>query len=684
MKVTRIPKTIICAITLIICTVFATLSGLALLYHIDNKYKAKAEIPQEHAAALPSDGVSFLVDGWEFYPDRLLMPEEFSVETAMPRYTVWAGEYPNLSLFHADGNPYGTATYRLRLKGEGMAALYLQEPLCAARVFADGRDLGGPGEVGTGEAAAEAAFRGKAAYSAGYRPLIRDTVYSFPVNGEAELVIQTSNYSHYYGGLWFPPAVGSVDSIHHLAASRMIFYGFLCFFSLALSLFCIVLWFGRKEQRDPGAFWFGLLCLTFGLRICYPFFRLWGVPFVRPLYALEDGAALCGIYCAVRISLFLFMPEQNDRRQVRLICGTASTLSLGMCGVGIVVPLLVLPAFPGFLPWYGPLISCYKLLAALFLIFSAACGCVLGTPSAGPVLAAVTANGVCLFFGAITVGQFEPVTGGWPEEYGAFCMVLAFAVLMVRRSRAMAAENLRLTGHLREEVDVKTRHLTRLLEERGQLMAELGHDMKSPLTSLSNMAQIIRLNDIMLDQDAREKMQGIEEKCSILAARLQSIQELAGESSMLPCMEPVSLNQFLADFYRSNRPVVEMTGPDFFCDLTPLPCKVMADSGKLTRALENLVFNAGEFTPPDGKILLSLERGQDHAVIRVTDTGCGIPETELSKVFKRFYTTRAGEGGQGLGLAITRAIVLEHGGEINVDSVVGDGTTFIICLPLVL
>ena len=675
MEKKKFPQTVTRVIVLMICAAFLALSGLAILYRVDNKYTAKTGMVQEHVTLLPANGAAFLVDGWELYPDRMLTPHDFSDKAPSPRYTVWAGEYPNLSLFHTDGNPYGAATYRLRIKGEGMAALYLQEPLCAARVFVDGRDLGGPGEVGdVYEAGGADMDRGQAG---SYRPLIRDTVYSFPVDGEAELIIQTANYSHYYGGLWFPPAIGSVDSVAHMAASRMVFYGVFCFGSLALSLFCIVLWFGRKEQRDPAAFWFGLLCLTFALRVCYPFFRLWGVPFVRPLYALEDAAALCGVYCAVRISLYLFLPDHWKRIQ-----GTAATLSLGMCGVGILIPLLVLPSFPSLIPWYGPLISVYQIVAALFLIFAAACGCVLGKPHARQALMAVSANGVCLLYGAFTVGRFEPVIGGWPEEYGAFCMVLAFTALMVQRSRTMAAENLRLTGHLQEEVEEKTAHLTKLLEERGQLMAELGHDMKSPLTALSNMAQIIRLNDIMLDGDTRKKMQGIEDKCNILADRLRSIQELAGEAGVLPQMEPVSLNRFLADFYRSNQPVVELTGPDFLCELTPLPCMVMADSLKLTRALENLVFNAGEFTPPDGKIILSLEREQDHAVIRVADTGCGIPEAELSKVFDRFYTTRSDEGGQGLGLAITHAIVMEHGGEISVKSMAGGGSTFMIRLPL--
>ena len=149
-------------------------------------------------------------------------------------------------------------------------------------------------------------------------------------------------------------------------------------------------------------------------------------------------------------------------------------------------------------------------------------------------------------------------------------------------------------------------------------------------------------------------------------------------------MEPLFLNRFLADFYRSNQPVVELTGPDFLCELTPLPCTVRADGRKLTRALENLVFNAGEFTPPDGMIVLSLERDQNFALICVADTGCGIPGAAIPRVFDRFYTTRAEAGGQGLGLSITRTIVLEHGGEISVESTVGEGSIFRIRLPLIL
>lgn len=94
------------------------------------------------------------------------------------------------------------------------------------------------------------------------------------------------------------------------------------------------------------------------------------------------------------------------------------------------------------------------------------------------------------------------------------------------------------------------------------------------------------------------------------------------------------------------------------------------------------MYNATDFTPPEGSITLALKAGDHCALLRVADTGCGIPPEALSHVFDRFYTTRPIEGGQGQGLAIARSIVTEHKGELTVESAVGQGTVFTIRLPL--
>ncbi len=651
------------AVLIIAGAAILTALGLWTSTCYDNKYIAKSAHTQDNFTQIPAKGHVSLMDGWTLYPDILLNPEDFASQASAnhPAYSAWAGEYPNLSLFHEDRSPYGTATWHLRLQGNGVFTLYLPEPLCAAKVFVDGQCLGQTGEVNPKS----------------YEPLIRDSFFSFALDGEAELIIQTANYSHYYGGIWYVPVIGDPDSIHHLTAARMTVYALLFAVSLTLSLFCIVLWKRSQTAKDRVTFYFGMVSISFALRICYPFFRLSGVPLVRILYALEDGAAMLGIYFSLQIALLLFLPNSSLRFKSAL-----RAIALSVSVTAIMMPMIILPAVPGLAPLYGLFISWYKLLMAGLFISLTIYGGLTGADHTKIILAAACANGICLLYGVLSIGEYEPIIGAYPEEYGTFCMVIAFAVLMMQRNHAMAEENSNLNLHLQEEVQDKTRHLQKLLAERGQLLAELGHDMKSPLTALSNMAQIIRLNDIMLDEDTRERMIHIEEQCDILSKRLKSIQEIAAQTSVPMSMEPIVLNTFLSDFGRNCRPIIELNGTSFIEKIDSCPCRVMASRDQLFRALENLLYNAADFTPADGEISLSLTTDKSAAYISIADTGCGIPKEDLPRIFHRSYTTRADKGGQGLGLAITRAIVLEHGGQISAESIEGAGATFTIRLPL--
>lgn len=648
------------------CTIVLTLIILSVIINYDNKYMAKAEIVQNNFAVIPEKGYCALVDGWELYPDTLLFPGDFSSETSS-YYSAWAGQYPNLALFHEDKNPYGAATWRLHLKGNGnIVTLYLQEPLCAARVFVNGHCLGGSGEV---------SFEN-------YSPLIKDTAYSFILENDTELIIQTANYSHYYGGIWYAPVIGDPDSIVHLIAARMLLYGLFFFSSITLSLFCIILWRRKNTVFNNVEFYFGMLSFSFALRICYPFLRLFGIPLVRIPYAIEDTAALFIIYFSIKIAGILFLT--GLKYKVRKILHTFFLIVCGgMCCVSFIIPLFILPFIPSLVLWYGPVISWYKVIMAILLISLTAYGCFTRLIHTKIIFASAIANGICLLYSVLTIGYYEPFIGAYLEEYGAYCMVIAFAVLMVRRSRMITEENLKLNLNLQEKVNEKTEYLQKLLVERGQLISELGHDMKSPLTSLSNMAQIIRINNIMLDQDTYKRILHIEEQCEILSDRLKSIQEIAARTSSPIQMEPIILNTFLSDFYHNYRPIIELYGPNFFKNITTRPCSVLANHEQIFRALENLLYNAADFTPPDGKITLSLTASETCACISISDTGCGISEENLPNIFKRSYTTRKDKGGQGLGLAITYAIISEHGGKIEVSSEQGKGTTFTISLPLI-
>jgi signal transduction histidine kinase len=114
--------------------------------------------------------------------------------------------------------------------------------------------------------------------------------------------------------------------------------------------------------------------------------------------------------------------------------------------------------------------------------------------------------------------------------------------------------------------------------------------------------------------------------------------------------------------------------------------KIYVDTDRISMVLGNLLNNAIRYTPEGGRITLTAQSQGDDVEIIVTDNGPGIPEDEITRVFDRFYRIEKSryrdDGGSGLGLAIAKSIVEQHDGKILVESVVGEGTSFIILLPV--
>jgi len=108
---------------------------------------------------------------------------------------------------------------------------------------------------------------------------------------------------------------------------------------------------------------------------------------------------------------------------------------------------------------------------------------------------------------------------------------------------------------------------------------------------------------------------------------------------------------------------------------------VDADADQLQQVVLNLVKNALASTPAGGTIVVRVEAGDDEIRLVVRDTGPGIPTEMQPKLFEPFFTTRAAEGGTGLGLAVVRAITVEHGGSVAVTSEPGGGAEFVARFP---
>jgi two-component system NtrC family sensor kinase len=111
---------------------------------------------------------------------------------------------------------------------------------------------------------------------------------------------------------------------------------------------------------------------------------------------------------------------------------------------------------------------------------------------------------------------------------------------------------------------------------------------------------------------------------------------------------------------------------------------ITADSNKIKQVLMNLLINSCQAMPEGGKISVGTARagGGDALTIRIEDSGQGISKENLPKTFDPFFTTKGPEKGTGLGLSVSYGIVQQHGGQINVNSALGQGTTFLIRLPV--
>ena len=637
-------------------------AALWLLFRFDNKYTARAPLTQDGSVFLSADAVergalACAVDGWQLWPDALLEPGELNGAPA-PVQT-YLGQFLTLRPYHTDGSPYGTATWRVRLTADRPVTLclLLPEAYCASAVYVDGVPVGGTGSV----------------YP--YSPRVADGLYTVPVDGTAEVVVQTANFTHYASGLVFPPVVGSATAVGRYVALRMTLYGLLCFTALAVALFSLTVWLD-PGKRDALHLWFGALCLGFAARICYPFFRAAGVPLVRPLYALEDLGAFALLYCAGRMVCRLGGWERKKWARYGLF-----PFSLAMCGVGVASTTLLLPELPAFSAVYGQLVSWYQLAMAALLLALSLCS---AARRGGVIASGLGIFAVTQAAGVLWNGAYEPIRGAWPEEYGGFALVLCFAALMAGRSRDLARENLRLTGHLQEEVERQTADLKAMTQERRELLSGMLHDLKSPLSLVQNYALLVRQNDVLLDGDQRAKLDLIVEKCRDLGGRMQSIQEWNASQLRPPVLRPLDLAAALRQFYDTNRPDVEVRDVDFLLELPAGPCPVTADPALLERILQNLVYNAADFTPPGGSVTLALRREEGWAVFAVSDTGAGIGPQDLPQVFRRGFTTRAAEGGLGLGLAVVQESAQAMGGRVGVESAPGQGARFEVRLPLAL
>ena len=257
------------------------------------------------------------------------------------------------------------------------------------------------------------------------------------------------------------------------------------------------------------------------------------------------------------------------------------------------------------------------------------------------------------------------------------------------RKRA-AEESVRTNALLSESRDELQRVNAELSEadrRKDEFLAVLAHELRNPLAPIRNAMQYLRLKappDAAL-QNARDIIDRQVKHLIRLVDDLLDISRISSGKISLQ-KERVSLALIVTNAIEASRPLIESENHQLTVTLPAEPVYLDADLTRLAQVLQNLLNNAARYTPPGGKIALHAEFDGQQVVIRVTDTGIGIPREMLSHVFDMFTqvdrSIERSSGGLGIGLTLVQRLVELHGGNVEARSDGPDqGSEFIVRLP---
>jgi PAS domain S-box-containing protein len=242
-------------------------------------------------------------------------------------------------------------------------------------------------------------------------------------------------------------------------------------------------------------------------------------------------------------------------------------------------------------------------------------------------------------------------------------------------------------SRLERETQAQAQILAELDRRKDEFLAMLGHELRNPLAALSNAVQLLRLQK----HEEPLLLQGrsiIERQLGHLKHLVDDLLEVSriNSGSVQLRQETVNLSGIVERALETAQPLIRQHRHQLTLALPPEPIFLQADAARLEQVLVNLLINAAKYTDDGGRIDLSVEQQDDGVLLRVRDSGIGIAPELLPHIFDLFTQAERSldrsQGGLGIGLCLVQRLVQLHGGSVQAHSVLGQGSEFVVRLPV--
>lgn len=611
-------------------------SALCLFMNrFNNKYAAPGAQPMDGLLVLSekeleAHSAHYLINGWAFYPDVLLTPKDFEAG-AGNEYMVYTsiGDRTRFDWLDAE-NPRGCGPYvlNLRLPDEpDTYALQLPEIYSAYRLYVNDRLAA---QAGNPEAAH-------------YQSRTQSRIVSFDAGGSVRLMLAVGNWTHFYSGLVYPPALGRADDVARLQSAQWALSA--CVVLAGLLGTFLSLWLGIR-MKQGNARLFSLLCLTAALNAGAPMLHFFAELPVQPWYAIEIFMGYC--------TTMLILALQNRLCQVNEWSARISEIaSLAFCLLALIYGLSASQLNVTHMRIFSVLAALFKIGTACWMLSASLLALLRRRMAVGQLFYGAVFYAAVLIWDRI-LPEFEPILGGWFSQWGTLALIMMIGYTLWRElvgaysySIAFAEEH----RQLKRQLDMQFEH-ARQISDRFQEKQRMVHDFRHHIRSIHGMAEQIQSRD-----ETQKYQEGL---LAYLDALSQS--EAPREETQPNALCNIPAVDALLQYYNhaaANRGIAAML--QLFIPEN-LPLNDMEWCAVLGNLLENAVEGCArsDAEHPDMHIVTKWTGKTFFLMVENTYDG------KYSRRGNSFLSSKRKNQSMGVGLESVRDKIMRHGGSVNV------------------